>query len=105
MAGYDEGLAKGDDAVLATAVWRNIFRADEEVDLRGVGVVVSYIRGVLKGLDSMEDQGIAAAEVVFGDPGGERGDVMLQSPMMRTVEGIIRADGSSWKDGEGKVGK
>lgn len=90
-AGYDEGLAKRNDAVLATAVWRNIFRADEEVDLRGVGMVVSYIRGVLKGLEIMEDEGIAGAEVVFGDPGLERAGVLLQSPMMRAAAGEIRA--------------
>lgn len=89
-AGYDEGLAKRNDAVLATAVWRNIFRADEEVDLRGVGMVVSYIRGVLKGLEIMEDEAIAGAEVVFADPGLERAGVLLQSPMMRAAAGEIR---------------
>lgn len=90
-AGYDEGLAKNSDSVLATAVWRNIFRADEDVDLRDVGMVVSYIRGVLKGLEGMEDEGIAGAEVVFADPGQERAGVLLQSPMMRAAAGEIRA--------------
>lgn len=90
-AGYDEGLAKNNDAVLATAVWRNIFRADEDVDLRGVGTVVSYIRGVLKGLEGMEDEGIAGAEVVFAGPGLERGGVLLQSAMMRAAAGEIQA--------------
>lgn len=90
-AGYDEGVAKRNDAVLATAVWRNIFRADEDVDLRGVGMVVSYIRGVLKGLETMEDEGIAGAEVVFADPGLERAGVLLESPMMRATVGEIRA--------------
>lgn len=94
-AGYDEGLAKRNDAVLATAVWRNIFRADEDVDLRGVGMVVSYIRGVLKGLETIEDEGIAGAEVVFADPGLERAVVLLQSPMMRAAAGEIRAGTST----------
>ena len=81
LAGYDEGLIRG-DAVLATAVWRNIFKADENVDFRGVGEVVSYIRGVLMGLDEMPDESIASGEVVFGDPGSERDNVLSKSRLM-----------------------
>ena len=81
MAGYDEGLVRG-DAVLATAVWRNIFKADENVDFRGVGEVVSYIRGVLKGLDDLADKSIASGEVVFGNPESERDGVLQKSRMM-----------------------
>lgn len=81
MAGYDEGLVRG-DAVLATAVWRNIFKADENVDFRGVGEVVSYIRGVLKGLDELADESIASGEVVFGNPESERDGVLQKSRMM-----------------------
>ena len=81
MAGYDEGIVRG-DAVLATAVWRNIFKADENVDFRGVGEVVSYIRGVLKGLDEMADESVASGEVVFGNPESERDGVLLKSRMM-----------------------
>ncbi len=81
LAGYDEGIVRG-DAVLATAVWRNVFKADENVDFRGVGEVVSYIRGVLKGLDELSDESIASGEVVFGDPGSERDGVLVKSRMM-----------------------
>ena len=81
MAGYDEGLVRG-DAVLATAVWRNIFKADENVDFRGVGEVVSYIRGVLKGLEELTDENIASGEVVFGNPESERDGVLKKSRMM-----------------------
>lgn len=80
-AGYDEGIVRG-DAVLATAVWRNIFKADENVDFRGVGEVVSYIRGVLKGLDGLSDESVAGGEVVFGDPESERDGVLVKSRMM-----------------------
>lgn len=83
-AGYDEGLIKG-DAVLATAVWRNLFRADKEVDYRGVGLVVSYMRGVLQALDGIEDENIARGEVVFGDPGREKDYVLGESGMMNTL--------------------
>jgi cytochrome b pre-mRNA-processing protein 3 len=43
MAAYDEGLVKG-DAELAGAVWRNLFKGDEEVDWVKVAEVVAYIR-------------------------------------------------------------
>lgn len=82
IAGYDEGLARRQDAVLATAVWRNIFRADEEVDLRGLGTVVSYMRGVLGGLEAMEDEDLTGGGVEFGDPGGQKGEVMRKSWML-----------------------
>ena len=85
LAGYDEGLIKG-DAVLATAVWRNVFKADENVDFRGLGEVVSYMRGVLKGLDGMKDEAIASGEVVFGDPGSERAGVLESSSAMASLE-------------------
>ena len=81
MAGYDEGLMKG-DAVLAAAVWRNVFKADGEVDLRGVGMVVSYIRRVLKTLDSVEDEVIASGRVRFGDPSSEEAMVAVRSKGM-----------------------
>ena len=81
IAGYDEGIVRG-DAVLATAVWRNIFKADENGDFRGVGEVVSYVRGVLKGLDGLPDESIAGGEVVFGNPESERERVLRKSQMM-----------------------
>ena len=84
LAGYDEGLIRG-DAVLATAVWRNIFKADEDLDFRSLGEVVSYMRGVLSGLDGMKDDAIAGGEVVFGDPGSERAVVLMRSRMMNSL--------------------
>ena len=85
LAGYDEGLIKG-DTVLATAVWRNIFKAEEDLDFRGLGEVVSYMRGVLKGLDGMQDDAIAGGEVVFGDPGSEKAGVLSRSRMMASLD-------------------
>ena len=81
LAGYDEGLVKG-DAVLATAVWRNVFKADEGVDFRGVAEIVSYMRGVLKGLDGLSDEDVASGEVFFGNPGQERDEVLVRSGLM-----------------------
>ncbi|KAL8732031.1 MAG: hypothetical protein Q9166_002983 [cf. Caloplaca sp. 2 TL-2023] len=84
LAGYDEGLVKG-DAVLATAVWRNVFGGREDVDLVGLGEVVSYMRGVLKGLDGMKDEVVADGEIEFGSPGSQRGLVEVRSKMMDTL--------------------
>ncbi|KAL8674802.1 MAG: hypothetical protein Q9168_000783 [Polycauliona sp. 1 TL-2023] len=84
LAGYDEGLVKG-DAVLATAVWRNVFGGKEDVDLVALGEVVSYTRGVLKGLDGMEDEVVADGEIQFGDPKTQRKVVEIRSKMMDTL--------------------
>ncbi|KAI4158701.1 MAG: hypothetical protein LQ342_007222 [Letrouitia transgressa] len=86
IIGYDEGLAKG-DAVLAAAVWRNVFQAREDVDWRGVGEIVSYMRGVLKGLEGMSDQEIVGGQgVKFGSPGSQRSGVLVRSTMMDSLE-------------------
>src|SRR5437762_127994 len=39
VAAYDEGIARGSDAVLATALWRNVWAARREIDLRDLAVV------------------------------------------------------------------
>lgn len=51
---YDEGLYKG-DAVLAAAVWRNVFGSREDVDMRHVAAIVSWMRLTLRSLDQMLD--------------------------------------------------
>lgn len=53
----DEGLVKG-DAVLASAVWRNLFKGKEDVDLRVLAAVVSWMRLCLKNLDHMPDESL-----------------------------------------------
>ncbi|KAI9777069.1 MAG: Protein cbp3, mitochondrial [Candelina submexicana] len=82
-AGYDEGIARG-DAVLATAVWRNIFKGDDEVNFKHLGMVVSYLRAVLKGLDSLSDEAIAEGQIQFGNPGVEEALVMKKSKLLDT---------------------
>lgn len=52
---YDEGLVKG-DAVLAAAVWRNLYKAKEDVDMRHVAAIVEWIRQAVWRLDHMDDQ-------------------------------------------------
>lgn len=82
LVSYDEGLIKG-DAVLAGAVWRNVFSAREDVDIADVAVVVSYLRKELSRLDKMSDQYITGAQVRFPNPAEERRLISeLKSPMM-----------------------
>ncbi|KAJ3404516.1 hypothetical protein CcCBS67573_g04671 [Chytriomyces confervae] len=49
---YDEGLSLGSDAVLASALWRNIFDANnEEVTAQDLVKLVEYVRIQLQHLD------------------------------------------------------
>jgi cytochrome b pre-mRNA-processing protein 3 len=57
IAAYDEGLVKG-DAVLASAVWRNIYKAGEDVDVRALAAIVSWMRLSLSMLDQMPDEAL-----------------------------------------------
>ncbi|KAK1831777.1 ubiquinol-cytochrome C chaperone-domain-containing protein [Podospora conica] len=56
MLAYDEGLAGGEDAVLASAVWRNLFKARDDVDARALAAVVGFMRRCLREWDGMEDE-------------------------------------------------
>ncbi|KAK4167578.1 CBP3-like protein [Cladorrhinum sp. PSN259] len=61
----DEGLIKG-DAVLASAVWRNLFKAREDVDLRALAAVVGWMRSGIRALDALPDELVeGAGETVF----------------------------------------
>ena len=66
-AGYDEGLIKG-DAVLATAIWRNIFKAADDADFRKVAQVVAYLRNGLRGMETVKDDELELAAVYFNSP-------------------------------------
>ncbi|KAK4146943.1 thiolase-like protein [Dichotomopilus funicola] len=69
LLAYDEGLVKG-DAVLAAAVWRNLFKAREDVDVRVLAGVVGWMREGVKTLGGMKDEEVLAGEggaAMFGD--------------------------------------
>lgn len=55
MVAYDEGLMRG-DAVLAAAVWRNMFKAQPDVDARHLAAIVSYMRRSIVRLDRTPDE-------------------------------------------------
>lgn len=64
LASYDEGLAKG-DAVLASAVWRNLYKGKENVDFRTVAAVVSWMRATLWDLERVKDEDLVIGENLF----------------------------------------
>lgn len=67
LAAYDEGLIKG-DAVMAAAVWRNVFSGKEDVDVVQVAKVVAWMRRSLKELDNMRDEEVAGGKISFPEP-------------------------------------
>ena len=81
MAAYDEGLCRG-DAVLATALWRNIFAADEDLDFTGLACVVGHVRRTVSALEMIPDEDIAAGMVRFADPAKDESLVRVRSGYM-----------------------
>ncbi|KAK4561662.1 Serine carboxypeptidase 3 [Recurvomyces mirabilis] len=79
---YDEGLIKG-DAVMAGAVWRNLFRGREETDVGDLGVVVAYMRREMGRLAEVTDEQVGEGAVKFGDPRAVVGSVQRESPWVR----------------------
>lgn len=78
---YDEGLIRG-DAVLATALWRNVFRSNQEVDWKDVALVTGFVRRGLRALDRASDRTIVAALIQFNSPASETPLVMRPSPLL-----------------------
>ncbi|KAF2138230.1 uncharacterized protein K452DRAFT_256336 [Aplosporella prunicola CBS 121167] len=79
-AAYDEGLVRG-DAVLAAALWRNLWKG-EELRPRELAMLVAYVRREVARLGRLSDAEIAAGDVGFGDLRSERRVVDEKSTMM-----------------------
>ena len=54
LLAYDEGLVKG-DAVLASAVWRNLFKGSPDADPRALLAIVGWMRSSLAALEAASD--------------------------------------------------
>ena len=69
LVAYDEGVVKG-DAVLAAALWRNIWggcgATDGEMDINKLTEVVAYVRREMKYLEGLKDEEIAGGLVKLG---------------------------------------
>lgn len=68
--------------MLAAAIWRNLFKADENVDIKGLALIVSYMRRTLKNLDELPDETLMRGALGFAGPKGEESVVKLRSAMM-----------------------
>lgn len=93
LLSYDEGVIRGDD-VLATAVWRNVFGADENVDAVAVAEVVSWMRKGLRDLDRMQDSEIAGGDIKFPDPAKQKSSVAQESKSLKTPFNAAELEGA-----------
>lgn len=64
---YDEGLMT-DDITLAGALWRNVFNANPNVDMRHVEALVGYVRSQLYVLNKMTDREFGFGKFTFVPP-------------------------------------
>lgn len=86
LLSYDEGLVKG-DAVLAAAVWRNLFAGREDVDFQKLAQIVGYMRRESRRLEMATDDEVANGEWKFrGDPSEEESIGKTPSRLM-AIEG------------------
>lgn len=82
LLSYDEGIVKG-DAVLAAAVWRNIFSGREDVDFQKLAQVVEYVRSEIRRLDLASDDEVARGDWKFPEsPGRTAGGIKAQIELM-----------------------
>lgn len=59
LLAYDEGLIKG-DPILASAVWRNLFKGSPDVDPRHLLAIVGWMRSSLMQLEAVSDSNLPA---------------------------------------------
>lgn len=67
IASLDEGLTST-DSILASAIWRNVFNADADIDYETLAAVVAYVRRCASGLGKVSDEVIEGGQVFFGNP-------------------------------------
>ncbi|KXS19898.1 hypothetical protein M427DRAFT_152336 [Gonapodya prolifera JEL478] len=65
LLAYDEGLSKG-DAILAGALWRNLFSESSDVSILDICTAIKYVRHELVKLDRASSEEIIAAGNTFG---------------------------------------
>lgn len=89
IVAYDEGIARG-DAVLAAAIWRNIFKGRPDVDFRVLAAIVSWMRLCFKMLDQFPDQVLfGKAQIVFKWPA--KNELRLVDVPARELEDVLPA--------------
>lgn len=105
IVAYDEGLVRG-DAVLAAAVWRNLFKANPDVDLRHLAAIVAWMRRSMAQLDRMPDESLIlhAGAAIFSwalptadlprvdEPATKELDLLMQQASNKEGSSIESAD-------------
>lgn len=82
LLSYDEGIVKG-DAVLAAAIWRNVFASREDVDFEKLAQIVGYMRRELARLEQASDDEVANGSWKFSaGPAEEDKVVKVQARSM-----------------------
>lgn len=68
------------DAVMAAAIWRNLFGGKPDVDFEKIAQIVGYMRRELQRLDRATDDEVANGSWTFkGDPGQDESLVKIPS--------------------------
>ncbi|CAK9440099.1 uncharacterized protein LODBEIA_P41990 [Lodderomyces beijingensis] len=80
---YDEGLMT-DDVTLASALWRNVFSASDDVDVRHVEALLVYVRSQLYVLNKMSDRAFGFGKFRFVPPD------QVVTPISKHQEELIR---------------
>lgn len=81
LLAYDEGLIKG-DAILASALWRNLFKGNPDVDPRALASIVGWMRASLKALEATSDYTFPS-----------RADEILAVPVMKFWKSLEKSCG------------
>ena len=81
LLAYDEGLVRG-DAALASAVWRNVWKGAEDVDVKGLAKVVAYMRKSLMDLEATEELEMQMGNWKWSDPDALKTLVGKKSPLL-----------------------
>ncbi|KIL90952.1 hypothetical protein FAVG1_05648 [Fusarium avenaceum] len=59
LLAYDEGLIKG-DAMLTSAIWRNLFKGSPDADPRALLAIVGWVRSTLQQFEAVSDNNLPA---------------------------------------------
>jgi len=79
---YDEGLVHG-DAVMAAAIWRQVWNGDENADPIKIALVTADVRRELARLAKLDDHVMARGYVGFGQPIAETEVLMSPAAFLR----------------------
>ncbi len=98
LAAYDEGIYKG-DAVLASALWRNVFAAREDVDLRALAMVTAHVRNSVRAMELIDDEGVVGGRIQFAEPAKFEGLVKGKSRWLEKPFGEKSRGNGGGEDG------